>query len=89
MSDTPRTDKLLHLLAGIAAVKEVPSLVEHARQLERENWELVEALRPFVALLQEHHDRKPDSQPIFGINSATIYLGQIRAVSALLARLDK
>ena len=43
-----------------------------------------EALAPFTALLQSHNDKGPDKQPIFGINDATITLGDLRkAVAAL------
>lgn len=56
-------------------------------KLEAENAEMAEALKPFAALLQEHHARLPDSQPIFGINNATIYIGQLRDACAILARI--
>lgn len=60
-----------------------------ARQLETENAELRAALEPFASLLQEHHDRMRDEQPIFGINSSTIYCGQLRRARALLAKETK
>jgi len=60
--------------------------------LEAENVALRKALEPFVALLQPHNDfdsrqkPKPDATAIFGINSATITLGDLRAAKAALTR---
>lgn len=51
---------------------------------------LREALAPFAALLQDHnnfderHVLRPDAQPVFGINEATITLGDLRKGRAVL-----
>jgi hypothetical protein len=52
--------------------------------------ELLEALRPFEALLQQHNDRddRHESTPIFGINDALITLGNLRAVRAAIAKAE-
>lgn len=46
---------------------------------------LLEALRPFAALLAEHHERLPDNQPIFGINNNKFTVGEMRAAVAAIA----
>lgn len=53
--------------------------------------ELVEALRPFSALLQDHNNdpKRPDHQPIYAINGATITLGHLRRAAELLAKLPE
>lgn len=48
--------------------------------------ELIEALRPFSALLAEHHDDLPDNRPIFGINGAVITAGDLRRARAAIAK---
>ena len=45
---------------------------------------LVDALEPFSKLLQEHHERLPDSQPIYGIGDALITVGDMRKALAAL-----
>jgi hypothetical protein len=40
--------------------------------------DLKEALKPFAALLAEHHERMPNEQPLFGINDALITVGDVR-----------
>jgi hypothetical protein len=47
--------------------------------------QLLEALRPFAALLQDHHQRNCDEQPIFGINDVTITVGDMRRAAAAIA----
>ena len=44
--------------------------------------ELRDLLRPFAALLQDHNSKGSDEQPIFGINNATITLGDLRRALA-------
>jgi hypothetical protein len=44
--------------------------------------DLLEALMPFVALLQEHNDRGKDDTPVFGINHARITVGDLRRARA-------
>jgi hypothetical protein len=41
-------------------------------------------LRPFAALSQPHQDWLKDEQPLFGINSALVLLGDVRAAAAFL-----
>lgn len=48
--------------------------------------ELLDALRPFAALLAEHHDDLPDDRPIFGINDAVITAGDLRRARAAIAK---
>lgn len=48
--------------------------------------ELAEALEPFVALLQDHHEAMPDAQPMFGINDALILVGDVRRARTALAK---
>lgn len=43
---------------------------------------LTGALEPFSRLLQEHHDRLPDSQPVYGIGDALITIGDLRKALA-------
>ena len=50
---------------------------------------LVKTLQPFAALLQEHNDKGDDSHPIFGINNATITLGDLRRAQALIKQLKE
>jgi hypothetical protein len=50
---------------------------------------LKNALSPFAALLQEHHERMHDERPIFDINSATVTVGQLRAARAALKETPK
>lgn len=47
------------------------------------------AAEPFAELLQDHHARMDDAQPLFGVNNATIYIGQLRELRAALAGEDK
>lgn len=49
---------------------------------------IVEALRPFAALLQEHNDTGEDNRPIFGINNATITLGDLRKAKSLIKAME-
>lgn len=48
--------------------------------------ELLEALRPFAALLAEHHDALPNDRPVFGINDAVITAGDLRRASAAITK---
>lgn len=50
--------------------------------------ELLEALRPFAALLAAHHADVPDDRPIFGINDAVFTAGDLRAAAAAIARAE-
>lgn len=43
---------------------------------------LTDVLEPFSRLLQEHHDRLPDSQPVYGIGDALITIGDLRKALA-------
>lgn len=46
--------------------------------------ELLDALRPFSKLLQEHHSRLPDSQPIYGVGDSLITVGDMRRARAAI-----
>ena len=46
--------------------------------------ELLEAIKPFAAMLADHHKDVPDYQQIFGINRNSFSVGDLRrAVSAI------
>lgn len=45
---------------------------------------LAEALRPFAALLHDHHSDLPDARPIYVINEAQITAGDLRRANAAL-----
>jgi len=55
-------------------------------KVEAQRDELLAAIAPFAALLQEHNSTGPDDQPIFGINSATITRGDLRRARAAIER---
>lgn len=50
----------------------------------KERDQLRDLLRPFAALLQDHNRNGSDDQPIFGINDATITLGDLRRALAAM-----
>ena len=62
------------------------SIAEMGKRLQEERDELLEALMPLAMLLQNHNNSGPDEQPIFGINSALITLGDLRKANILIAR---
>lgn len=45
---------------------------------------LAEALKPFAALLHDHHSDLPDARPIYVINEAQITAGDLRRANAAL-----
>lgn len=51
--------------------------------------ELLEALRPFSALLQAHNSEGRDDRPIFAINDAMIQLGDLRRARAAIEKATK
>lgn len=69
--------------AGCTEADELGDMAANARLIAAAP-ELLEALRPFAALLAEHHERMPDDQPIFGINSATFTVGDMRRARAAI-----
>ncbi len=58
------------------------------RELLNAHEELVEALKPFEKLLQDHNDKGKDDIPVFGVNSVLITLGDLRKARAILAKLE-
>lgn len=48
--------------------------------------DLVKALEPFAALLQDHHEQMPDTHVLFAVNRVAITFGQLRDAVAVLAR---
>ena len=59
---------------------------KHVKRLVEERNELVAALRPFAALLQEHNNKPERSggTPIFAINDAVITLHDLREARRLI-----
>lgn len=63
------------------------TLFEEIDRVRAQRDEALEALAPFVALLQPHNDRNysgSDSTPIFGVNDAQITLGDLRRARDLI-----
>ncbi len=48
----------------------------------------VAALRPFAALLQNHHEPLRDEYPVFQINHAVITVGHLREAARIVAVYD-
>lgn len=63
-----------------------PQVLERMNELEQQRDELLVALEPFSRLLQEHNSVGKDDRPIFGINSVTITLGDLRRAVAAIAK---
>lgn len=61
---------------------------ETIKGLETRLAEAERLLRPFAALSQPHQERATDDQPLFGINSALIRHGDVRAAAAFLRPAD-
>ena len=53
-------------------------------ELTRQRDEAIAALRPFAALIADHHDRMPDDQPLFFINSNGFTVGDLRKANAAI-----
>jgi hypothetical protein len=82
---TPESDAERRRVKRSKSFPSEPVDVKFARNLERQRAALREALEPFVELLQSHHAKMRDDQPVFGINKAEISVGQLRAAHATLA----
>jgi len=48
--------------------------------------DLLEALEPFAALLQPHHDDLQDERPVFGVNGAVFTVGHLRRARAAIVK---
>lgn len=81
-----KTDKgLSSRINEHAAMLLTATAAEQQSQPEPVNKQLLDALNPFANLLKEHHDRLPDTQPIYGIGDSLITVGDMRRASAILA----
>lgn len=56
------------------------------RELAGQNAALLEAIRPFAALLADHHAALPDDAPLFAINENKFTVGDVRNATAALAK---
>lgn len=52
---------------------------QEVQQLKSQLDAAKKALEPFAALLQDFHKKMPDGQPVYGINSSVITVGDLRA----------
>lgn len=90
MSDTPRTDEAALGFARILVDKESGSFTElvdadFARDLERENARLREALEPLAKIpVEEFGKQDTPNQPLMGWNYHTIYVRDVLAARAAL-----
>lgn len=50
---------------------------------------VVEAAKPFDALLQRHNEKQADNVPVFGINGAMITIADLKALRAALEAVNK
>ena len=76
----------------LAAVQERPDYKDlPERQYQDEEWikALVDALRPFAALYQSHHQRMFLSTPMFAINDQVITVGDLRRAAELIESVSK
>ena len=54
--------------------------------LRKERDELLIALEPFSKLLQEHHSRLPNNQPIYGIGDCLITVRNMRMAAQAITK---
>jgi len=57
---------------------------ESDRRLFEAALEMLNALKPFAALLHDHHARARDTQPIFEISESQITVGDLRRARAII-----
>lgn len=58
------------------------------RCLYEVNVELLEALKPFAALLSDNHKNNNNDHPVFGINGAIISVGDLRLAVTAIAKAE-
>lgn len=79
--------------AGVGGLRHIAEATFEQRmsrnEIEQQRDELMEALAPFAALLQDHNREGRADNPIFGINSATITRGDLRRAAAAIAKVTQ
>jgi len=66
------------------AASEIAALRAEITELKRQLDETIAVLKPFAALIADHHDKMPDDQPLFFINSNGFTVGDLRKANAAI-----
>lgn len=61
--------------------------LREAQRTGEQNKKLIEALKPFAALLKDHHASLTDDHPVFAINGSIVTVGDLRRAVSLTAKI--